>query len=345
VKRSAIPLAFAAAFVVALCAARTARADGARAAPALPPEYLTHEGSWLRIAFHPSARERLRPALGRLDRAKDELVRLVGDSVPSAIDVRVGAVLGEAERIAPAALPRGSRAAAFADQRLVVVFLEGRTGQEVERDIRGALASLALSNALGTAKLSRTLEVGFVQSFAGHEPGLLTLAGATWRRELLPLADLEQSLSPRPAFAEDDSLAVAQATDLVKPLVSTRGASSAFAVLVERMRAGDAEARALEVATGGAADDLASSQRRRLARDLAFAPVLAGVLLLALGLRVARAAWRRHVDRRDADRDRRDKPRRRRAIRRISDLPLGPRVRSREGVPKVEHGGRWHTLH
>lgn len=313
--------------------------------PTLPPEYLTHEGSFLRVAFHPSARERLRPALARLDTMREELVRLLGSSVPPSIDVRVAAVLGEADRIAPGPVPRGAKAATFVDQRLIVVFLEGRTAPELERDVRAAVASLALRVALGDVPLSRTVEAGFARAFAGHDTPILTLAGATLRRELRELDALEEDLSAKAPLADDDGLALAQAADLVRPLLEPSAGGTGFARLVERLRAGDGEEAAMRAATGGGLEALAAAQRRRLARDYAFFPALALVLAAAVIVRAAVRALRRRAELREVDRGRRFRSRRRRPSHQDDDRLPGPRVRSREGVPKVEHGGRWHTLH
>jgi len=332
--------------------------------PPLPPEYLTEDQGFIHFAYHPSARERVRPLLAEADEIRNELTRLLGKSVLASVEVRVAAAPGEMARLAPAELPGYTSAVAFGELHLVVMSVASPLSLEppdLPTVFRHALAHLALDEALAGQAVPRWFHEGFAVETAGDSSAqrTQTLSMASLGRRTIGLAELEARF---PADAPQASLAYAESADFVRFLLAGPHRAG-FAGLVERVRGGERFEPALAAAYDTDLDRLEGAWRKEMAKRYGFLPVLlAGS---ALWIVVAAVALVRHLRRRRALRPTFGRRHRRGDARRGAALLDGPvrvvalrdlraaRERDRlvesmppePEVPKVEHGGRWHTLH
>jgi hypothetical protein len=337
-----------------------------RKVPDAPPEYLTHDGGWIRFAYHPSARERVRPLLGRADRIQQELTERLGVPVLASVDVRVAAVPAEMARLAPTEPPGYAAALAYSDVDLVVMSLSSPLTLEppdLEDPLRHELAHLALDEAVAGRPVPRWFHEGFATWTSGENATdrVETLTSASLRRRLMSLAELEASF---PADAPEDSLPYAEAADFVRFLA--KRSPAAFRDLVGRLRDGAPFESALAGAYGVDRPALERAWKEDMARRYAFLPVLLGGLaawiVVALAMRLARLRRRKksralaHKRARAAEAAPRVRPalgERERARKATARLLVSRKLREEMGeivppdaeVPKIEHDGRWHTLH
>ncbi|APR82448.1 Hypothetical protein A7982_07797 [Minicystis rosea] len=329
--------------------------DPQRAVPEVTPEYASIEDSGIRLVYHPLARERAHALLARARAIRTELSTLLGRSVLGAVEIRVAAMPAQMIAIAPAEIPSGAAAVAFREHRLVVMSLSaGLAGDppDLEERLRHELAHLALDEAAGGHDLPRWFHEGFAVHVSGEDAASRaeSLCLAALHDRLIGLRDVDARF---PDGAKGPSLALAEAADFVRFLVEGP-ARDRFPAVIERLRAGEPLERALPAALGSDIDAIETRWRKEMARRYSFVPVFVGATLLwlvvALGILVRRrriAALRRTVsDRRSSS-----------SIARfaISEPPEASRT-SDPGdiphaippdpeVPKIEHGGRWYTLH
>ncbi|AKT43345.1 peptidase MA family metallohydrolase [Chondromyces crocatus] len=333
--------------------------------PALQPApatYLPAERGWIKFVYHPSTRDRVLPLLTRVDAFHEELNILLGrEAFPETVEVRI-APPAELDQIAHGLDLGGASTAVFGDLRLVVLSAAPRGSldtPELESMLRHALAHLALDQATKGATLPRWLHEGFAVHAAGDHKGLRaqTLCLAALRGQLSPLSSLDDLL---PADAPEPSVAYAQSADFVRFLLDTSRREH-FVGFVEHAHDGEPFAEAVGRSYEGSLAELELSWREDVARRYAFFPVLVGALSLLTLLCASAFGLRRWRERRPVSAP---PPRKRVHIEREepeprssrSSLPsvtpaLASSARRRaefdadEGVPKVEHGGRWHTLH
>jgi hypothetical protein len=330
--------------------------------PAPPPEYLTHNAGWLRVRYHPSARDRLRPLLAAATRARDELAQVLGAPPLASLEVRIAAVPAELARLGPADPPSAAAAVAYSDLRLVLLSLTSPLTlkpPDLPAQFRHALAHIALDEAIGHRPIPRWLHEGLATHLAREDEGarFIKLTEATLGGQLLALSELEASL---PDDAPQGSLAHAEAADFVGFL--QRSGPHRIERLTTELAGGKSFDDALAQAVAMPIEELERAWRKDLALRHGFLPVgIAGVTLSLLALTFVFVRKQRE-------------PRVSRALtylrakrlvhatqpRPLTRTPNAPRMtlhalmsRSRsaapshaEGeVPKVEHDGRWHTLH
>ena len=342
-------------------AAGPTRARLRPAIPPAPPEYLTEDLGWLKLVYHPSTRDRVRPLLQRAAGIRAELGALLGrEALTSPVEVRIAAAPAELDRLSPVEVGSAVTAAAFGDLHLAVLSAASRLAldpPDLESTLRHELAHLALDEATAGAPIPRWLHEGFAVHAAGEHAATRaqTLSLASLRIRLVPLAEIEALL---PTQGPETSIAYAQAADFARFLLQPERRPR-FADFIDRARDGAPPEEALARAYGGPLAELELSWREDVARRYGFAPVLAGALL-ALVLLVAGALALQRLRLRRA---RRFSPRQK--------VRLHPELRARPsritpttspiiaargarargdadgdlGVPKVEHDGRWWTLH
>jgi hypothetical protein len=133
------------------------------------------------------------------------------------VEVRVVRHAADLAAIAPPGrgAPTWAIGVAYPDLGVVVLALRARDGSlvDVDRTLTHELAHLALGRALG-GREPRWLTEGFayLHSADFSLPRMTTLAGAVWRRELIPLGSLEAAF---PAREDEAALAYAEAYDFV----------------------------------------------------------------------------------------------------------------------------------
>ncbi|WP_438015806.1 hypothetical protein WMF18_33775 [Sorangium sp. So ce315] len=336
-------------------------AKAALAIPPPPPEYHTENLGWIEFAYRPSTRDRVRPLIAQAGAIRAELSDLLGrPALVDPVKVRIAAVPAELDRLVPGELAGPPTAASFGALRLAVLSASPQDGigaLDLESAFRHALAHLALDEATAGAPLPRWFHEGFAVHAAGERAARRAqqLSVAALGGHLLPLDELEAGL----AGAADPaaSVAHAQSADVVRYLVQGERRQR-FARALDAVRAGAPLADALEAAYASTRHDLELAWRADVARRYGFFPALVGSLVL-LGLLVAGARGVRRLRARRsaalpaphrrlrAAPEARHRPARASTARLVATL--GARHRGEgdgdAGIPKVEHNGRWHTLH
>jgi hypothetical protein len=346
--------------------------------PPLPPEYLTQEEGWLKIAFHPSVpRERIRQLISQAGTIRADLASALEADVLTSLEVRIAAVPGEMARLSPAEPPGYTPAVAWSELGLVVMSLASPVSLEPPRPadvLRHELAHIALDQAVLNRPLPRWFHEGYAVAFAGDHGPLRTqtLCLAALRGRLLGLSDLEANL---PADAPQSSVAYAEAADFIRYLGRAE-AKDKFSTLIRGVREGDTLERAMLKAYEASPAEIEMAWRKDMARRYGFLPVLlCGALVwiaAAAGLAIRRARRDktrrpiviRHAKRIEAEARSRSIPIPPSAARSLavsraprelvegagggaaaSSATHGDSIPPDADVPKVEHEGEWHTLH
>lgn len=317
--------------------------------PEVTPEYAAVEEAGIRLVYHPQARERAHTLLVRALALRTELSAVLGRDVLPAVEIRVAAAPAQLSGLSPAEIT-GS-AAAFRHHHLVVMSLSAALGGEppdLEERLRHELAHLGLDEAVGEHDLPRWFHEGFAADFSGEDAAARAeaLTVAALQDRLLGLREVDARF---PDGAPGPSLALAQAADFVR-FLRARPARARFSALIEQLRAGAPLDRALPASLGADLDAIELSWRKDLARRYSFVPVFAGATLLWVVVAAGISLRRRRLAAAQQD------PPLEAAERLSLHDPPGPllpedptdlaqAIPPDPEVPKVEHGGRWYTLH
>lgn len=350
-----------------------------------PPQYQLEDGSWIDIVYEPSTRERVRPLIAQAERFREELVQTLKPraDILKRVEVRVAAVPDQMPALGPietafgtSEKPLGHSAAwsviqlAPAEEKgelggLVVLSVASSSSldpPDLSAGLRHALAHIALDEALAEHEVPAWFHEGYATHSARADSAfrIQALALASLQKRLLGMQELASSFKES---APPSPLAVAQAADFVRFLM-TQGNRNQFAALVQRVRDGEGFEDALNHAYGSDLATLALAWHKDMARRYSFVPILMGTMLTWALIAVAIVV--RRMRRRRARRpllSRHARVRESQAIPRLAPVSLvGPGRRGvREEldridlldepippdaeVPKVEHDGRWHTLH
>jgi hypothetical protein len=321
--------------------------------PPLPPEYLVYDGGWLQLAYHPSARERVRPLIEQADDVRASIRDDLGKDVLEHVNVRVAAVSGELARLAPAEPPAGTSAIAFGEHSLVVLALSSPLSAEprdLDATLRHLLAHVALDEAAEGTAVPAWLHEAYAVESSGEAETLRaqTMALASLRQELLPLRNLGVDY---PESLPHASIARAQAGDFVR-FVRDQD-ERRLGPLVDGFRAKGTLEGAIAHAYGVDVATFEGAWRRDVARRYSFLPIMLGGALV--WLLVATFSTLRRARRARASEEREEEPAHEvettvvHVAPRVvddSDEPIEPRLLPMAAeVPKIEHDGRWHTLH
>ena len=343
--------------------------DARAPVPPTPPEYNESEEAGIKVAYHPMARERAHSLLRSATAIRAALSNQLGRDVLRAVEIRIAGAPMQMAGLLPSAapVPSGRVAMALGDLRLVVMSLGSPNALERPPDLgdllKHELAHVALDEALDGHAVPRWFHEGYAVHASGE--------GAAQRAETLCIASLRDRLMTLrevdgqfPDGASDGSLASAQAADFVRFLLE-RPNRKHFPALIARLRAGDAFDQAIATAYGADVGRLEMLWRKEMAKRYSFVPVFAGAMLLwlvvAVGVLVRRLRRRRAVvaaRRARGDSERRSSHGAARAHRASllslrsgraapveDDDELGEPILPDAEVPKIEHDGRWHTLH
>lgn len=323
--------------------------------PPLPEGFVTQTGGWLQLEYSASARAKVPALVDVAESTRADLTRALGRPVLWEATARIARDPTELANLVPGRLPEGAEAAARPDFALVALSLETSTGAEthLDRSLRRELSALALHEATSGNLPPPWFALGFAAAMA-DEPSLssskLRLISATIRGKLMAISRLDQALEAQSSAP----LARAQATDFVRFLKAKSAAG--FANLIERLRQREPFAFALEGAFGEPMHVLEREWRDQTVLRRGYLPILAAIGLVgasAFGI----SAWRSTRRRRNQPSKAEPEPesmadeaaenpqprgRVRLVLRRRSDSSLAAIDMD---VPKVEHGGKWHTLH
>jgi len=340
--------------------------------PPRPPSFASSEHGWIDFAYPPGARERVQPLVREADAVRTELSVRLGQPVLSRVHVRIARTPGEMTTLAPEGAPYPKYAAGVAYPEIGLLLLtlaplQPSALHDVDEVFRHELAHLALGDAV---RDSRRVPHWFNEGLAVHlsrESSLArlkTLSTATLAGHLVPLSTLEHGF---PGDATAAELAYAESADVVRFLLRQEDRDR-FPALVSRLRDGQPFGLALRDAYGMDLSTLEHEWREDVAKRYSFWPVFfsgslvwVGVLVLfALGFRRRRQQSRQILERwamEEAYADARARAQaavpRMRIVLPVTDTaptstpglpPLRPPPMDAD-VPRVQHDGRWHTLH
>ncbi|MFO0761905.1 MAG: hypothetical protein U0359_36030 [Byssovorax sp.] len=324
--------------------------------PPLPLEYHTQERGGIRLSYHPSTGERVRSLEATVAQIRAELSAELGRPVLRAVEIRVAASPVEMSRLAPAERLGGNAFAfAFHDAGLVVMTAPSSRSIDapaLESLLRHALGHLALDEAVDGKPLPPWLHEGYAVEIAGDDgfSRARALTFAALGKRLVGMKVIEESYPDGPP---EGSVAEAEAADFVH-FLRDRPDRERFAALIAALREGKTVDVALASAYGESRAQIEDRWRKDLGRRHGFLPVLIAATLLwvvvAVGLAIRRARRRKALA--SAQKIERAAIERRRAVRasrprpeRLDDEILAETIVPEPEVPKVEHDGRWHTLH
>lgn len=342
--------------------------QGQRALPRLPDGYNTHDGGWVRFAYHPSVIDKVQPLIHEAEAFKHELEQRLGQPVLERVDVRVARTPREMRSLAVTGVPSYAAGLAYSELGLVLLTIQPlypNSEHNLLEIFKHELVHVALHDAVGGEPIPRWFNEGLAVQLSGENRAtrLWTLWSATLSEDLIPLNQLEATF---PADPNSASIAYAQAADFVRFLTRNQE-EHRFRAAVARVKGGQPFVAALGDAYGGEISSLEYEWLEDVARRYTFWPVLfsstviwMGVLgLLVWGWRrrkarsaVTLARWAREEAREDAQREREvveETPPRVHIVLTRPAEPEVPEIGTGRGgqadVPKVEHDGRWHTLH
>jgi Peptidase MA superfamily len=327
--------------------------------PPVPADFQRIERGWLTLEFPASVRDRAERLAREADDHKARLSRELGREVLIATLVRVARSPDQMAELAPEGAPPPPYAAgvAYPSAHLALLALQAPDTWEapdMNELMRHELTHLALSEAVAGNHVPRWFDEGL----AIHESDELpwarraALAQASLSRRLLTLGDLDRGF---PVDRYEVNVAYAESADFVSFLLRETDRAR-FGSLIERAREGESFDRALEDAYATDLRKLEYEWREELSHRFGIVPMLTGgglLWVLIVGLSVM--AWvrrRKHAKeklaqwaREEADMEAAalaaNRAREEKTAAAEEELPSGPA----HGVPVVEHGGRWYTVH
>lgn len=327
--------------------------------PRTPPDFIYHEVDWILFVYPRDARARVEPLIESATELRRTLRDELGQAVLAHLEVRVAADPEQMASFAPAGLAPPSRVsgAAYARYRLILLSLispNRASPRDLEEVYRHELAHVALFDAVGGNDVPRWFNEGYAIHTSGERSWTRarTLWGASLSDHLLPLSRLDD-----PAESE---LATAQSANFARFLLR-RQDHDRFKQFIGRLERGKDFQQALEVSYASSLRDLEQEWRDDLDDRYSFVPLYLGAGLSCLfffGVVTAGLVRRRNqrrsknaerviaTEQRRAD-DRKEPPVRVTLTPRPAeslDLAALRREKTRD-VPKVEHAGKWHTLH
>jgi len=334
------------------------------AIPPLPEGFVTRDEGWLRLSYPQTASAWAPKLIEAAQEAKRDLAAELGRPVLHEVEVRVARTPQELARLTPVGLPPPEYAegVAYARVRLIVLSLVAPNAAEppvLTEVLKHELAHVALHDAVGGMQVPRWFNEGFAVHASG-ESSLVrtrTLWTATLGNRVLPMSELDKTF---PAHSELAGIAYAQSADFVRFLLR-RQDRDRFQMFIERVGRGEKFERAIQDAYASDLRRLEFQWREEIKKRYSWAPVLLGGGLLWVGaiVLVALAWWKRRRDskrtlarwtREEAAEARRareaqEQQRIHVTIQRAESLGFPPPSRRDDAPAKVEHGGRWHTLH
>ncbi len=349
--------------------------------PDLPPDFETCDGGWIRFAFPSSDRAKVQGIVHDADDVRGSLSSELGADVLGRLEVRIARTPTEMAALSPPDMPppRYAAAVAYARIRLVVLAMEAPQSiglPDLGQSFRHQLAHVALYDATAGRAVPRWFNEGYAIHASG-EGSLLrarTLWGATMSKRLLPLSDIERRLA---GDGDQTAIAYAESADFLRFLLR-RQDRGRFRRMVGRVASGQPFEDALRDTYSSNLQTLEYEWHQQLIQRYGYVPlVVGGGMLWLLVFVVVGVGWYRRRQRHKATLQRwaqaqtiaedrastgadvlriRLIPRPRVPVAVLSNAgdsevvsvpppPVSRRLMGTTDVPKVEHDGRWHTLH
>lgn len=330
--------------------------------PPVPLNYVKKDLGWLSLSYPPSATERVAPIIRDADAVKAELVEALGQPVLEHVEVRIALTTADMARLAPVNSPPPEYASGVAYNGMHFVLISmlaprGAEAVDVEETFRHEMAHVALEDAVGGRHVPVWFNEGLAISLSNENAfaRTQTLATATLHGTLIPLSDLDRSF-PRDNY--EVSIAYAQAADFMK-FLRRRSDQARFVSMIERVRDGQAFDHAIADAYGSDLRKLEFQWRTELERRFSIIPALTGgglVWVVVIGALVFAYIRRRRRSKAILEKWEREEAiedalaARAAAVADADAANAVPsvsirRVSVKVAPAKVEHDGRWHTLH
>ena len=330
------------------------RAEGLKV-PAVPATYLTRDLGWIHFAYVPSAHERVAPLIRDAEEIKARLADELGQPVLDKVEVRIARTPEDMATLAPleAPPPPYGSGVAYTELDLVLLTLtapQTNEGVNLDEVFRHELAHVALEDAVLHHHVPRWFNEGLAIYESDEHPWdrVQSLSTATMYGKLLPLVDLDRS------FPEDHvevSVAYAESGDFVRFLMR-KADKNRFAAMIDRVRGGQAFDRALGDAYGSDVRKLEYQWKEELSRKYTYWPVVAGgslVWVAVIGALVVGYIRRRRRAKATLARWAKEEAAYDAAVRAAQEDDARASFEQiaikRADLPKIEHDGRWHTLH
>ena len=337
--------------------------------PGSPRGFNSYDGGWIKFAYPPEARRKIQPLIEQANSVRADLIMRLGQPLLRDVVVHIARTSGEMTTLAPrgAPYPKYADGVAYSSIGLVLLTLEAQNPNarhDLGEVFRHELAHVAIYDALEGQPVPRWFNEGFAVFASGESsyPRLQTLWTATLAETLIPLKELERGF---PRDAQTASVAYAEAADVVRFLVRSQERHR-FERLIDLMRQERTFDAALKIAYGLDVPELEFEWKQDAGRRYTFWPVFFSGGFIWVGAVVLFIwGWKRRR-RRDLvtlerwDHEEATNRERQRQLQAESEphrihivLPRSsqryrpgmPVPRREIEVPKVEHDGRWHTLH
>lgn len=329
--------------------------------PAVPASYVHKDLGWLDLAYPPSASERVEPLIREANAYRETLRAVFGQPVLEHVVVRVAPTFADMTRLAPAEAPPPGYAAGVAYHGLHLVLVSmmaphGGDAVDVDETFRHELAHVALEDAVANHHVPVWFNEGLAIYLSGENAfdRLRTMWNATLSGTLIPLSDLDRGM---PRDHAEVNIAYAESADVVR-FFMRQSDQLRFHAMIERVRDGQPFDRAVTEAYGSDLRKLEFQWRSEAERNYSIVPVLTGgglIWVLVLGILVAAyvrrrrrakailARWEREEAIEDALRARIEAEQAAKSG--AIEIPLIKVSADVRAAAKVEHHGRWHTLH
>jgi hypothetical protein len=322
--------------------------------PPVPQGYVTRDLGWLTLSFPPGAEERVASLLRDADSVKADLATALGQPVLDHVEVRIAPTVADMARLAPAAIPPPSYASGVAYSRLRLVLLsmlQPRGGEAVDLDevFRHELAHVALDDSVRGQHVPVWFNEGLAIWLSGENrfDRESVLWHATLSGTLLPFSDLDRRF---PADNFEVGIAYAESADFMRFLMRKTG-QARFASMIGRVREGQPFDRAISDSYGGDLRHLEFQWRAEAERRYSVFPILTGggiVWVVVIGALVLAYAKKRRRAKKILERWGREEAfedaLRAREAALAEDELVNVSVAAMPSV-RIEHDGRWHTLH
>lgn len=330
--------------------------------PSVPEGYVQRMISgFMKVSYPKGTEARIEPVLAEVDNMRAKLAKDLGAAPIAQVEVRIARTWEDMAKLAPVGAPPPGYATgvAYSSLHLVLITLQEPVsfqGTDVETTLLHELSHVALEDATGGHHVPRWFNEGLAV-YEAHENSLErnnTLMQAAYARNLIPLSELDVR------FPDDDSykisVAYAQAADFVRYLLRDQDRSR-FAGVIARVKEGQAFERALIDSYGTDIRVLEFQWKKELDDRSSYVPVVAtGSVLWFLGAVALFAAYIRRrmknkttLTRWEDEELELAKARERAAAMLVEEEPLPfpptPVQQAASQPPRVEHEGRWHTLH
>ena len=315
---------------------------------------------FMKVSYPKGTESRIEPVLAEVDNMRAKLAKDLGAPPIANVEVRVTRTWEDMVKLAPIGAPPPGYATgvAYSSLHLILITLQepiSFQGTDVESTLLHELSHVALEDATGGHHVPRWFNEGLAV-YEAHENSLErnnTLMQAAYARRLIPLSELDVNF-PDDAFKV--SIAYAEAADFVRFLLRDQD-KSRFASVIARVKEGQAFERALIDAYGSDIRVLEFQWKQELDDRSSYVPVVAtGSLLWILGAVALLAAYvrRRFKNKKTLTRWEGEElaiaqARAHAEALMVEEEPLPfpptPVQQALSMPPRVEHEGRWHTLH